>query len=121
MAKHETPMLDQLESGPWPSFVSDLKEQAERRAKNEDGVEFQIPSDVCEDLLGETERGGVGNTFPFTRHLAAVAVIRLTGLKRSARGAVGKRVKTGLRIRHVRQQNAGTAAATGNHTREERS
>jgi sulfite reductase alpha subunit len=33
MAKHETPLLDQLESGPWPSFVSDLKQQAEVRAK----------------------------------------------------------------------------------------
>lgn len=55
MAKYDTPMLDQLESGPWPSFVSDLKEQAERRAKNEEGVEFQIPSDVCEDLLGVLE------------------------------------------------------------------
>ncbi len=30
MAKHETPLLDQLESGPWPSFVSDLKAQAEK-------------------------------------------------------------------------------------------
>ncbi len=28
MAKHETPLLDQLESGPWPSFVTDLKQQA---------------------------------------------------------------------------------------------
>ncbi len=28
MAKHETPLLDQLETGPWPSFVSDLKDQA---------------------------------------------------------------------------------------------
>lgn len=26
----ETPMLDQLESGPWPSFVSDMK----RHSKN---------------------------------------------------------------------------------------
>jgi sulfite reductase alpha subunit len=33
MAKHKTPLLDQLESGPWPSFVSDLKQQAEVRAK----------------------------------------------------------------------------------------
>ena len=40
MAKHETPLLDQLESGPWPSFVSDLKAQAEKRAKNEEGVEL---------------------------------------------------------------------------------
>ena len=55
MAKHETPMLDQLESGPWPSFVSDLKQEAENRAKNEKGVEYQIPQDVVEDLLGILE------------------------------------------------------------------
>jgi sulfite reductase alpha subunit len=47
--------LDQLESGPWPSFVSDLKQQAEVRAKNEAKVEFQIPEDVVEDLLGVLE------------------------------------------------------------------
>jgi sulfite reductase alpha subunit len=55
MAKHETPLLDQLESGPWPSFVSDMKQQAEVRAQNEAGVEFQIPQDVVEDLLGVLE------------------------------------------------------------------
>ena len=55
MAKHETPLLDQLESGPWPSFVSDMKAQAEKRAKNEEGVEFQIPVDVVDDLLGVLE------------------------------------------------------------------
>ena len=30
MPKHDTPMLDQLESGPWPSFVTDIKRQAEK-------------------------------------------------------------------------------------------
>ncbi|MBT8339107.1 MAG: sulfite reductase, dissimilatory-type subunit alpha, partial [Desulfatitalea sp.] len=55
MAKHQTPLLDQLESGPWPSFVSDLKQQAEKRAKNAEGIEFQIPTDVVEDLLGVLE------------------------------------------------------------------
>jgi len=55
MAKHDTPLLDQLESGPWPSFVSDLKQQAEVRAKNEENIEFQIPEDVVEDLLGVLE------------------------------------------------------------------
>ncbi|ACN17296.1 DsrA2 [Desulforapulum autotrophicum HRM2] len=55
MAKHETPFLDQLESGPWPSFVSDMKQQAEVRAKNEAGVEFQIPQDCVDDLLGVVE------------------------------------------------------------------
>ncbi len=43
MAKHETPLLDQLESGPWPSFVSDLKQEAESRKKNKKGLDFQVP------------------------------------------------------------------------------
>ncbi|MBI5063582.1 MAG: dissimilatory-type sulfite reductase subunit alpha [Desulfatitalea sp.] len=55
MAKHQTPLLDQLESGPWPSFVSDLKQQAEKRAANKEGIDFQIPTDVVEDLLGILE------------------------------------------------------------------
>ncbi|WP_432735160.1 dissimilatory-type sulfite reductase subunit alpha [Maridesulfovibrio sp. FT414] len=55
MAKHKTPLLDQLESGPWPSFVSDVKQEAEVRAKNEKGVEYQIPVEVCDDLLGVLE------------------------------------------------------------------
>ena len=55
MAKHETPLLDQLESGPWPSFVSDMKQEAAARAKNEKNVEYQIPQDVVEDLLGVLE------------------------------------------------------------------
>ncbi len=42
MAKHDTPMLDELESGPWPSFVTDIKRQAE---KNPD----------CWDILGQVE------------------------------------------------------------------
>ncbi|SKA77245.1 dissimilatory-type sulfite reductase subunit alpha [Desulfobaculum bizertense] len=55
MAEHKTPLLDQLESGPWPSFVSDIKQEAERRKANPDNVEYQIPVDVCEDLLGILE------------------------------------------------------------------
>lgn len=39
---HETPMLDQLESGPWPSFVSGLKRLAER-------------NEMMTDLLGQLE------------------------------------------------------------------
>lgn len=42
MPKHDTPLLDQLESGPWPSFVSDLKRQAEKK-------------DECNDILGQVE------------------------------------------------------------------
>mgnify|MGYP003571978950 FL=1 len=55
MAKHETPLLDQLESGPWPSFVSDMKQEAANRAKNEKGIDYQVPQDVCEDILGVLE------------------------------------------------------------------
>ena len=62
MAKHDTPLLDQLESGPWPSFVSDLKAQAAKRAKNEENIEFQIPVDVVEDLLGILELSYVDGT-----------------------------------------------------------
>jgi dissimilatory sulfite reductase alpha subunit len=55
MAKHATPLLDQLQSGPWPSFVADIKAEAERRHKNDNNVEYQIPVDVCDDLLGILE------------------------------------------------------------------
>ncbi|MGM0646507.1 MAG: dissimilatory-type sulfite reductase subunit alpha, partial [Thermodesulfobacteriota bacterium] len=55
MAKHETPLLDQLESGPWPSFVSDIKRESDARHTNEKGVEYQIPENVCDDLLGVLE------------------------------------------------------------------
>ncbi|NDY57354.1 dissimilatory-type sulfite reductase subunit alpha [Desulfovibrio sulfodismutans] len=55
MAKHKTPMLDQLESGPWPSFVSDIKQEADKRAKNPAGLDFQIPQDCPDDLLGVLE------------------------------------------------------------------
>ncbi|MDO9109744.1 MAG: dissimilatory-type sulfite reductase subunit alpha, partial [Desulfatirhabdiaceae bacterium] len=55
MAKHATPLLDQLETGPWPSWVSDIKQEAETRAKNARGIEYQIPVDVCDDVLGLME------------------------------------------------------------------
>ncbi|MDP3687911.1 MAG: dissimilatory-type sulfite reductase subunit alpha [Sulfurimicrobium sp.] len=44
MAKkmHDTPMLDQLESGPWPSFVTGLKREAATK-------------DIMVDLLGQLE------------------------------------------------------------------
>jgi len=40
--QHDTPMLDQLESGPWPSFVTGLK----RLAKD---------NDYMTDLMGQLE------------------------------------------------------------------
>lgn len=41
--KHQTPMLDELEKGPWPSFVTDIKRMAE------------AGKDACADLLGQLE------------------------------------------------------------------
>ena len=40
--KPKTDLLDQLESGPWPSFVKEIKQAAEK-------------SPVCQDLLGKLE------------------------------------------------------------------
>ncbi len=42
MPKHDTPLMDELEKGPWPSFVSDLKRQAEKNPE-------------CWDILGQME------------------------------------------------------------------
>ncbi|ADK84330.1 dissimilatory sulfite reductase alpha subunit [Desulfarculus baarsii DSM 2075] len=41
--KHPTPMLDELEKGPWPSFVTDIKRAAE------------AGKEACADLLGQLE------------------------------------------------------------------
>ena len=40
--KHKTPLLDELEKGPWPSFVTDIKRMAEKKP-------------ACDDLLGLME------------------------------------------------------------------
>ena len=41
--KKETPKLDELEKGPWPSFVKEIKSAAEK-------------SPMASDLLGQLER-----------------------------------------------------------------
>lgn len=46
MAEHKTPLLDQLESGPWPSFVKEIKKAAAKK-------------DSAKDLLGVLERSYV--------------------------------------------------------------
>lgn len=52
--KHPTPMLDELEKGPFPSFVSDLKREALHRKKlGQDNL--MIPEGIVEDLLGVVE------------------------------------------------------------------
>ena len=53
MAKHKTPMLDELERGRWPSFVSDMKQEAAAREKTK--VDLQTPRAAVDDLLGLLE------------------------------------------------------------------
>ena len=52
--KHDIPMLEELESGPWPSFVADAKRQALFRRNLADD-RMMIERDVVEDLLGQLE------------------------------------------------------------------
>lgn len=52
--KHDTPMCDDLESGPWPSFVADAKREALHR-KNLPDDRMMIKSEVVEDTLGQLE------------------------------------------------------------------
>ncbi len=52
--KHKVPMCDDLEKGPWPSFVADAKREAlHRRKLGQDRL--MIEQDVVEDLLGQLE------------------------------------------------------------------
>jgi sulfite reductase alpha subunit len=53
MAKHKTPMLDELEKGRWPSFISDMKQEAAAREKTD--VDLQTPRECVDDLLGLLE------------------------------------------------------------------
>lgn len=55
MPKHSTPLLDDLETGPWPSFVSDIKQEALHRKQNQENIDYQIPADCPDDLLGILE------------------------------------------------------------------
>lgn len=55
MAKFPTPMLDELESGPWPSFVSDIKQESEQRKQKANEIDYQSAVDVLDDLLGLME------------------------------------------------------------------
>lgn len=48
MQKHETPMLDELENGPWPSFISGFK-------RLRDNHPSQRINEVANDLLGQLE------------------------------------------------------------------
>lgn len=52
--KHEIPMVEELESGPWPSFVADAKREALRRRKLPKD-RMMVEPDAVEDLLGQLE------------------------------------------------------------------
>ncbi|SVC67698.1 uncharacterized protein METZ01_LOCUS320552, partial [marine metagenome] len=47
-SQHPTPMLDELENGPWPSFVSGIKNLRDRHPSDR-------VSGVANDLLGQLE------------------------------------------------------------------
>ncbi|OAT80832.1 dissimilatory-type sulfite reductase subunit alpha [Desulfotomaculum copahuensis] len=52
--KHETPALDELEKGPWPSFVADAKREALHRKKL-DADRMMTDKDAVDDLLGQLQ------------------------------------------------------------------
>lgn len=52
--KHDISMVEELEKGPWTSFVSDIKREALHRSKLPDD-KTMIPKECCEDLLGQLE------------------------------------------------------------------
>lgn len=52
--KHAIPDLEELENGPWPSFVADAKREALHRKKLADD-RVLLPQDTVEDLLGQLQ------------------------------------------------------------------
>lgn len=52
--KHDISMIGELEKGPWPSFISDIKREALHRSKLPKD-KMMIPQECCEDLLGQLE------------------------------------------------------------------
>ena len=52
--KYDIPDLDELEKGPWPSFVADAKRSALHRSKLA-ADRMLIASDVTEDMLGQLQ------------------------------------------------------------------
>ena len=95
MAKkpHDTPMLDQLESGPWPSFVTGLKRLANDK-------------DYMVDLMGQLEhsyttrkgywKGGTVGVFGYGGGViprfseVAEPVPAVLGIPHAARAAAGR-------------------------------
>ncbi|HHY95725.1 MAG TPA: dissimilatory-type sulfite reductase subunit alpha [Firmicutes bacterium] len=57
MGDLKTPLLDELERGPWPSFVKDLKQLAERKPAVRDAL-AQLEQSY-EDKIGHWKHGGI--------------------------------------------------------------
>ncbi len=57
MSDSETPLLDELESGPWPSFVKDMKEAAEKKPAARDLMRQLELS--YKDRVGHWKHGGI--------------------------------------------------------------
>ena len=57
MAESETPMLDQLEEGPWPSFVTEMKRAAEKKPAADDLL-HQLERSYT-DKIGHWKHGGI--------------------------------------------------------------
>ena len=57
MSESETPLLDQLEEGPWPSFVTEMKRAAEQKESAKDLL-LQLERSY-EDKIGHWKHGGI--------------------------------------------------------------
>lgn len=57
MSDSETPLLDQLEEGPWPSFVSEMKRAAAKKESAKDLLRQLERS--YEDKIGHWKHGGI--------------------------------------------------------------
>ena len=55
--KRETPQLDELEKGPWPSFVTQIKRAGEKNAMADDLLGLLETS--YEDKVGHWKHGGI--------------------------------------------------------------
>lgn len=94
MAKSETPLLDELESGPWPSFVKDIKMAAKRKPATMDLLRLLELS--YKEKIGHWKHGGIvgvtgygsgiigrycdrPNEFPGVAHFHTVRVNMPTG------------------------------------------
>jgi hypothetical protein len=79
MAESETPLLDELEKGPWPSFVSEMKRAAGKKAAAKDLLRQLERS--YNDKIGHWKHGGIvgvrgygGGVIGDTSPLRALAV-----------------------------------------------